>query len=305
MRKVLIIDGDQEFLEMALSFLQAHNFSVVFTDNLDQGRTQIEEFKPDLVLLNRDLLSESGRLIPDGFDLLREIKTHPDWKKIPIILLINEATEQDLENLRLLKYKADDYAGKPIADNDLLRRIENLIGFDPDETNDIFLKGKNRVLNGYDASGPGENPELAEVAHKEIEELLARLGEEVIRSKKGKEALKPGASKDHLRAEFELLQKKLGEQEKSYQRTRDKSRKAIEVLEKRILKLENDKQELEARVFASETAIKQMLDEKQAGLHLLEKARELIALFLNLKEKLENDARAAQEFLKEVEQFKK
>jgi DNA-binding response OmpR family regulator len=305
MRKVLIIDGDQEFLEMALSFLTAYNFSVACADSLDQGRTMISEFGPDLILLNRDLMSDSGRLIPDGFDILREIKTNSEWQKIPVILLINEASEQDLQNLRLLKYKADDYACKPIADNDLLRRIENLIGFDPDETTDIFMKEKNNFSNSHYSSGPGDNPELAEVAHKEIEELLTRLGEEVIQSKKGAEALKPGASKDHLRAEFELLQTKLGEQEKRYQRTRDKSRKAIEVLEKRILKLENDKQDLESRVFASETAIKQLLDEKQAVLYLLEKAREQIQLFLNLKDSLENEGRAAQEFLKEVEQFKK
>jgi DNA-binding response OmpR family regulator len=302
MRKVLIIDGDQEFMEMALSYLQAHNFSVVCADNLEQGRNNIPEFNPDLILLNRDLLSDSGRLIPEGFDLLREIRTNPGWKKIPVILLINEAVESDLENLRLLKYKAEDYAAKPIADNDLLRRIENLIGFDPEETTGILTQEKNH-LKGQ--ALPGENPELAEAAHREIDELLTRLGEEMIQGKKELETPKQGPAQDRIRGEFELLQKKLDEQEQRNQRTREKSRKAIEVLEQKILKLEKDRQEMEARVFSSETAIKQMLDEKQAMLDLLEKARELTATFLDLRDKLDAQGQAVKEFLLEVEQFKK
>lgn len=302
MRKVLIIDGDREFLEMAVSFLLASNFMAATADNIEQAREQIAEFNPDLVLLDRDLLSSSGRLIPDGFDILRELKTHQEWKKIPVILLINEASGQDLENLRLLKYKAEDYASKPIADNDLLRRIENLIGFDPEETNSVFMKEKNSVAG---EQNPGENPELAEAAHREIEELLTRLGEEIIQNKKGQEPAKTGAFKDHLRAEFDLLSEKLDEQDVRYHRTREKSRKAIEVLEQRIRNLETDRRDLEAKAYAAEAEVKRVIGERQDMLLLLEKARELTARFLGLKKELENNGETAQQFLAELEQFKK
>jgi len=307
MRKVLIIDGDHEFLGMASSFLKAANILVDTADTAGLARSKIVEFSPHLILLGRDLLNDTGRMIPEGMELLREVKSHRAWKKIPLILLINEASEHELENIRLLKYKADDYARKPIADNELLRRVENLIGFDPDETTGIFLDEKDTVSVEQALQSSTENPEFEQAAQKEIQELLKRLGEEVIQTKLEAEtpALKPALSPGQLRSEFELLEDKLRGQEDRFEKIREKSRKAIAVLESRIADLEKENQNLFARLFTAEAGLKELIDDKHYLLNLLQRARELITEFENLKKGLDRDSDQAQKLVRELDQFKK
>jgi len=307
MRKVLIIDGDREFLEMARSFLQASNFMVQSAHTADLARTRLREFTPDLILLSRDLLSSSGRLAPDGLDILREIKTDRSLKKIPLVLLINQAREQDLEKIRLLKYKAEDYACKPIADNDLLRRIENLIGFDPDETTGVFSKQKNSLSSQQLLAGQVDNPDFELAAQKEIQDLIARLEEEVIQSQKEADlsSAQAAASADQLAADFGLIQEKLREQEKRYQRIQEKSRKAIEVLEDRIEELKAGNKELEKKLLAAEAERKAAFEEKRTLSRLLEKSRELLLRFGSLKKGLEKDMEKAEQLINELDEFKK
>ena len=285
MRKVLIIDGDKEFLEMASSFLDASHILVATADSVDQARSRVSGFIPDLIVLNRDLLNESGRMIPDGFELLREIKSDKKWKKIPIILLVNGASEHDLENIRLLKYKAEDYARKPIADNELLRRIENLIGFDPDETTSVLLDEKDNISVEQIIKAGTDNPEFEEAAQKEIRDLITRLGEEVVHTSMESEAAEAekGATPEKLLSEFNLLQEKLQGQEKRFEMIREKSRKAIQVLENRIAKLESENQVMAERLFASESTLKELIEDKIYLLKLLEQARDLLLKYDNLK----------------------
>ena len=307
MRKVLIIDGDKEFLEMASSFLEAANILVATADAAGQARTRISGFIPDLILLNRDLLNESGHMIPDGLEILREIKSDKKWKKIPVILLVNDASDHDLDNIRLLKYKADDYARKPIADNELLRRIENLIGFDPDETTSVLLDEKDNLSVEQILKSTTDNPEFEEAAQKEIQDLITRLGEEVVHTTMDSEAAEDekGASPEQLLSEFNLLQEKLRGQEKRFGLIREKSRRAVQVLENRIAKLESENQVLGERLFASEASLKELIEDKIYLINLLEQARELLLRYDNLKKGLDRDAEKSQRLLRELEPFKK
>jgi DNA-binding response OmpR family regulator len=305
MRKVLLIDGDHEFLGMASSFLKAANILVDTADTAGLARSKIEEFKPDLIILNRDLLNDTGRLIPDGLEMLREIKSRKPWGKIPLILLVNDASENDLEKLRLLKYKADDYASKPIADNELLRRVENLIGFDPDETTCVLLDEKDSLSLEQALQSSTDNPEFESAAQKEIQELLKRLGDELIQTKTEAETpeAKPAPSPEQLRSEFELLQEKLREQEKRFQKIREKSRKAVAVLEKRIADLESENRNLSARLFNAEASLQELIEDKHYLLDLLKRTRELVAGLDGLKKSLDKNFEKARQLIRELDQF--
>jgi len=307
MRKVLIIDGETEFLEMARSFLQAANIMVATADCAEAGRKELRAFKPNLILLSRDLLSGSGRLIPDGLELLREVKTGNKWKKTPVILLVSGASPEDLDKIRLLKYKAEDYACKPIADNELLRKIENLIGFDPDETTGVLLEEKDNFSVDQILAGSGDNPEFEQAARNEIKELLTRLGEEVIQTRTEGEdrAETEGASGERVAAEFELLQDKLQSQEKRFAEMRAKSAQAIKVLEARVKDLASENQALAARLSLAEAAARELTGNKARLWELAEKARELISQFENLKQGLDKELIAARDFLRELELLKK
>ena len=47
-------------------------------------------FRPDLILLDLNLPKKNG------FEVLQEIKTHPDLKTIPVIVLTSSKSEQDI-----------------------------------------------------------------------------------------------------------------------------------------------------------------------------------------------------------------
>jgi len=304
MRKILIIDGEGEFIEMVSSFLEVSNFSVASASSAEEGLEQVVSFGPDLILLARDLMGESGELAPEGLAVLRGLKSNPGFKKVPVIFLVKEASERDLQRLKNLKHKAEDYARKPISDSDLLRRIENLIGFDPSEVEGQLGKEKGKV--GSAQKILDSKPDIQEAGEREIQELLNRLGEELSQSQEKEEdsVISPSASREELRRELELVQGRVREREERYQRMREKWKKALVVMEERILKLGEENQRLDARLSEMMEKEGRWEKEKEEMIVVLEKVRELILKFENFKEALVRDTELARELFKNIERLK-
>ena len=62
----------------------------------------------------------------DGFELLERLRTHPDWKRVPVIILTSRTREHDA--VRALSPGADDYLTKPFSPAELVARIRRRIG---------------------------------------------------------------------------------------------------------------------------------------------------------------------------------
>ena len=77
----------------------------------------IKRQKPDLVL------SDVMMPIMDGFGLLREIRSNPQWRDIPVILLSARAGEE--ARVEGLEAGADDYLTKPFSARELIARINS------------------------------------------------------------------------------------------------------------------------------------------------------------------------------------
>lgn len=305
MRKILIIDGDYEFTRMVISFLESLKFEVAGANNLQEARAEIERFSPDLVLLSRELIGESGSLVPDGLDLLKEMKTHHRWKKIPVIFLVSEASESDLEKLRRLKHKADDYARKPLEDNDLLRRIENLIGFDPEETNSTLRMEMAKISESKADSGSGKTG-LQSVAEKELRELFSRLGEELIEPEQEIDfALNVDElSKEQLKNELEFIQTQVRDKAKQDQRLREKWKKSIEALREKMLRLEQDKESMEEELDALRNEMERLRRKNQELLALLNRAQNFIQSIEQLKDRLNQETETLHDFLHDLERIR-
>lgn len=61
----------------------------------------------------------------DGMSLLQQLKAHPEWQTIPVMLLTARADEND--RLQGLQARADDYLAKPFNLTELLVRVRNLV----------------------------------------------------------------------------------------------------------------------------------------------------------------------------------
>lgn len=115
--KVLIIDDDQNFLKFLQETLETKGFAVSSLAQHKLINEYIENFKPDLILLDIKLDDKDGRLI------CNELKAKSLTEHIPIILITglsyNEISEIDCS--------ADAILGKPFSMANLFRTINDLL----------------------------------------------------------------------------------------------------------------------------------------------------------------------------------
>lgn len=80
-----------------------------------------EEPRPDLVLLDIDLPIKSGH------ELLAEIKSHPQLRRIPVVMLTGSEAEEDI--LKSYDQYANAYVTKPIDLDEISRVVHSIDEF--------------------------------------------------------------------------------------------------------------------------------------------------------------------------------
>jgi DNA-binding response OmpR family regulator len=80
-RKILVIDDDTDLLVSTKLLLEAHNYEVATAGNTKKGLQVLNNFKPDLIIL--DIIMDSNL---EGFNFLNDLKSDILLKKIPVII---------------------------------------------------------------------------------------------------------------------------------------------------------------------------------------------------------------------------
>ena len=120
MKKVLVVEDDEWLADEYKRILNKYNYEVKHTSYSQRAVNLIDSFKPDLILL--DILLTSG----SAFDLIHELKSYDDTKKIPIIICSNLADEVNMQKL-------DSYGIKKVFNKsklkaaDLIKQIEVIL----------------------------------------------------------------------------------------------------------------------------------------------------------------------------------
>ncbi len=102
--KVLVVDDDQALLEMYTMRLKEEAFEVIVARNGEEALARAVDSKPDVILL--DVMMPKV----NGFDVLDILKSTPETKKIPVLILT--VLIQDADRERGLKAGAEDYLVK-------------------------------------------------------------------------------------------------------------------------------------------------------------------------------------------------
>ena len=76
---------------------------------------------PDLILLDLNLPRKDGR------EVLAEIKSSPDWKHIPVVVLTSSKAEEDI--LATYQLHANSYISKPIDLTQMQRVVKEIKDF--------------------------------------------------------------------------------------------------------------------------------------------------------------------------------
>jgi two-component system OmpR family response regulator len=117
----IIVDDEEHLAKFLHHYLTFEGFDV----RIAGSRAEVvAEFRkppiPDLVLL--DVMLPDA----DGFDILLRIRSHPQLKDVPVIMLTAKATREAV--LKGLASGADGYVTKPVETESLLQAVRTVLG---------------------------------------------------------------------------------------------------------------------------------------------------------------------------------
>ena len=112
---VLIVEDEPAQVEVLAYNLKAEGFHVITADNGEDALILVDEYMPDLIVLDW--------MMPHilGIEVCRRLKTRPETRSIPIIML--SARSEEIDRVRGLEIGADDYVTKPYSIVELLARV--------------------------------------------------------------------------------------------------------------------------------------------------------------------------------------
>jgi len=116
---VLVVEDEFDIAELLRHVFTKEGFQVGVARD---GLTALEALRrqpPDLVVLDWMLPELSG------IDVLKEIRTRPETRRVPVILLT--ARREEIDRVLGLELGADDYVTKPFSTRELVLRIRGLL----------------------------------------------------------------------------------------------------------------------------------------------------------------------------------
>lgn len=116
---ILAVDDTPENLEILRVRLEANGYEVITADDGEEGLVKIRDHRPDLVLL--DVMMPKR----DGISVVRELKSDPALKSIPVILVTARSDTKDV--VAGLDAGGDDYLAKPFEHSALLARVRSML----------------------------------------------------------------------------------------------------------------------------------------------------------------------------------
>ncbi|MBP2305137.1 response regulator [Azospirillum melinis] len=117
---ILVVDDEPSIVLSLQVLMQRAGFDVRIARDGDEALRSVENFTPDLILLDAMMPKR------DGFDVCQTLRTNPAWKTLPIIMLT--ARSRDVERQKGLALGATDYITKPFSTRDLLTTVRRHLG---------------------------------------------------------------------------------------------------------------------------------------------------------------------------------
>jgi DNA-binding response OmpR family regulator len=122
-KKILIADDEPNIVTALEFLLQRNGYEVHVARNGEEALRLVEACNPDLVLL--DVMMP----VRSGYEVCTRIRERADWRHIKIIML--SAKGRDAEVNKGLSIGADYYITKPFSTQELVAKINGLLGVSP------------------------------------------------------------------------------------------------------------------------------------------------------------------------------
>lgn len=119
MHKVLIVDDSRSQRQMVAHFLKQFEFRVGLARDGQDALQKIQDYRPDLVLL--DVVMPGM----NGYELCRQLKRHPETRDIQVVFFSSNSSESDRH--WGLKMGAAAYVAKPCRPQQLLNVVNDVL----------------------------------------------------------------------------------------------------------------------------------------------------------------------------------
>ena len=117
LKRVLVLDDNQDILDVVQETLSYEKFEVISTAESDKVMSLVKEFVPDLILLDYRVAGTNGG------EVCRQIKSHPEFNDIPVIIFSAYINHHD----EILAYGCDAIINKPFDLVELINKVNDLI----------------------------------------------------------------------------------------------------------------------------------------------------------------------------------
>jgi len=114
MKRVLVLDDDFDILNLVKTILTMNGYEAQTIANWEQLNSSLEQFKPNVLLLDISLAGANG------IDICRNLKMNDRTKQLPVVLFS--------ANIEMAKKASEcgaaDYLSKPFSIKELISAIE-------------------------------------------------------------------------------------------------------------------------------------------------------------------------------------
>lgn len=117
---IMVVDDSITIRKVSTRFLERNHYKVVTAKDGMDAVAQLQEMKPDLMLLD----IEMPRM--DGYGVATHVRNSSELKDLPIIMITSRTAQKHKD--RAIEIGVNRYLGKPFQEDELLENIEALLG---------------------------------------------------------------------------------------------------------------------------------------------------------------------------------
>jgi len=139
MATIYVVEDDQNIREIESFALKNSGYEVEDFACAGDFYKRIERVLPDLVMLDIMLPDR------DGLDILKDLRSRVDMRRLPIIMVTAKTTE--IDKVKGLDQGADDYLTKPFGVMELISRVKALLRRSSGLQEDAVLQFQDLQMN--------------------------------------------------------------------------------------------------------------------------------------------------------------
>lgn len=117
-KNILVIEDNHAILDVITLILQSEAYRVSGLNKSVDMMGHIDQFKPDLIILDIMLPDADGR------ELLKQLRSEPKTADIPVLMISARYTS---ENIQHGEYLPNGFLAKPFDIDELLDKIEGIL----------------------------------------------------------------------------------------------------------------------------------------------------------------------------------